>query len=407
VVRALLLFLLACCSFAAVADNGVHTSRELAYAHCDADAAPQRTANFDFRCEVSPAGSANYRDNIYQLPGGTFYSPAPGYWSWDASAECPSPATWDETSHTCKAPNNCPAKAPLIGVYAKGGDGTICSDGCEFQTGGGVGITLGGNTYSSGSWTPSGNACSANSKPPSVPFDPSKPVCVSNGESYATCVQPDGTHCVSSPSGAQLCWKPGETGPRITTDGTLGGNHQPANTPTPPPDNQVGPVDKSTTTTTTTINNVTTTTTTTITSGTGNTGGQANTGTGGTDSKGGKPTGNPTAGGSGDGKDGNGTGTAVSGFGTGLYTKTQDTIPSVYAEFKTAVQNAPIIHAADSFFSYSGGGACPVFTVPATAYWQTLTFDYLCKSPLSTLLQFGGYMVLAVAAFKAFKIAVY
>ncbi|MBH1408157.1 hypothetical protein I5U08_01380 [Stenotrophomonas maltophilia] len=81
------------------------------------------------------------------------------------------------------------------------------------------------------------------------------------------------------------------------------------------------------------------------------------------------------------------------------------TIPKVYAEFEQRVKKAPIIDATKRFFTVSVGGSCPVFTVPASAYWEAMTFDLHCSGAIFALLQLIGWVLLAMAAYKAGEIA--
>ncbi len=81
------------------------------------------------------------------------------------------------------------------------------------------------------------------------------------------------------------------------------------------------------------------------------------------------------------------------------------TIPKVYAEYEQRVKKAPIIDATKRFFTVSVGGSCPVFTVPASAYWEAMTFDLHCSGAIFALLQLIGWVLLAMAAYKAGEIA--
>ncbi|EMT5434803.1 hypothetical protein WMR10_000313 [Stenotrophomonas maltophilia] len=108
--------------------------------------------------------------------------------------------------------------------------------------------------------------------------------------------------------------------------------------------------------------------------------------------------------GEGDG-DGDGPGTPGEDGGP-LYERDKNlTIPKVYAEFEQRVKKAPIIDATKRFFTVSVGGSCPVFTVPASAYWEAMTFDLHCSGAIFALLQLIGWVLLAMAAYKAGEIA--
>ena len=89
-----------------------------------------------------------------------------------------------------------------------------------------------------------------------------------------------------------------------------------------------------------------------------------------------------------------------------LYESDTDlTIEKVYDKFRHRVENAPIIDATKSFFSISVSGSCPVFTIPATAYWDAMTFDFHCSGTFLAILQLMGWVLLAMAAFEAGRIA--
>jgi hypothetical protein len=79
------------------------------------------------------------------------------------------------------------------------------------------------------------------------------------------------------------------------------------------------------------------------------------------------------------------------------------TVGEVVSNFKIGVQAVPILSAANGFFTFTGGNSCPVWTVPATDYWDTLTFDAHCSGALANALSVGGTLLLAVYAFAAFK----
>lgn len=237
-------------------------------------------------------------------------------------------------------------------------------------------------------------------------FDPAKPVCTATGSSYKECVRPDGKHCVTGAKGSTLCWQPGETGPRNTEDGSLAGDRQVA-----PKAPAISSEIKNPTTvgnTTTTINNTTYNTTTAT--GTGNTGGQGNVGTGGSTGNGtgtsdGTGQGTGKGDGKGDGEEGDGEGNAGEGLGD-FYEGSDDTAESVMSDFMAQVQDTPLAQQVTSFMQVEGGGSCPVFTVPATAFWKYMTFDAHCSGDFLGFLQAMGWVVLALATYCAVRIAV-
>ncbi|WP_354546689.1 hypothetical protein [Rhodanobacter soli] len=93
-----------------------------------------------------------------------------------------------------------------------------------------------------------------------------------------------------------------------------------------------------------------------------------------------------------------------------MYTPGTDTPASVYGDFKAQVSASPIMSSASGFFSASGiGGACPTWHIPGNKYWGQagFSFDFFCADGMLALLALAGYMVLAVGAFSAFRIAIY
>jgi hypothetical protein len=72
------------------------------------------------------------------------------------------------------------------------------------------------------------------------------------------------------------------------------------------------------------------------------------------------------------------------------------------------VQNSPISTATTGFLTVNASGGCPDWTIPANMYWTSgFSFSFFCQSAFLQLLQNAGYLVLAVAAYAAFKIAIY
>ncbi|HEY8329026.1 MAG TPA: hypothetical protein VIO59_11350 [Rhodanobacter sp.] len=93
-----------------------------------------------------------------------------------------------------------------------------------------------------------------------------------------------------------------------------------------------------------------------------------------------------------------------------LYTPGTDTPASVYGDFKAQVSSSPIMSSASGFFAVSlGGSTCPTWQIPGNKYWgpSGFSFDFFCSSGMLALLALAGYMVLAVGAFSAFRIAIY
>jgi len=92
-----------------------------------------------------------------------------------------------------------------------------------------------------------------------------------------------------------------------------------------------------------------------------------------------------------------------------LYTASVDTPGSVYANFKSRVSGSPLITAAAGFFTVNASGSCPSWHIPGNQYWGQGGFDFtfFCDSGILAILALAGWIVLAVAAFSAFRIAIY
>lgn len=94
-----------------------------------------------------------------------------------------------------------------------------------------------------------------------------------------------------------------------------------------------------------------------------------------------------------------------------LYQAGTDTPASVYNDFKAQVSSSPIMSAATGFFDASSlsGSTCPTWHIPGNKYWGQagFSFDFFCSSGMLALLALAGYIVLAVGAFSAFRIAIY
>jgi hypothetical protein len=94
----------------------------------------------------------------------------------------------------------------------------------------------------------------------------------------------------------------------------------------------------------------------------------------------------------------------------GLYTASTDTPSSVYSTFQAQVAGSPIVSAATGFFTVSlTGTSCPTWHVPGNEYWGASGFDFalFCDLSFLAILVAAGYIVLGVAAFCAFRIAIY
>lgn len=92
-----------------------------------------------------------------------------------------------------------------------------------------------------------------------------------------------------------------------------------------------------------------------------------------------------------------------------LYQPTSQTLGSAYGDFKTQVSSSPLIGSATSFFSVNVTGTCPSWHIPGNKFWGEAGFDFtfFCDPGMIELLTLAGYVVLAIGAFCAFRIALY
>lgn len=328
-----------------------------------------------------------------------------------ASNQCPTPpgGVYNPETYECEEANPC-QDAPDLGpsaIVAENSNGKRCapyeSASCEYEraTDGMsksrvMGVMPNRKLFASG-WTATGQECSGATA--AEPYDPNKPICQAVGTNGAQeCIDPNGRHCITFASGLRTCWESnlGEEGARQSADGTQGadtqiGNPPPANQPPPNMQNPQPQGPPSNTEINGTGRN------TQIWGGSGTNGpGQPNTGTGGND---------PGAPG-GDGGDGEGegeeAGSPSSGLGD-LYEGNGKTVGDVVGEFRTRMENAPIASAATGFLTVSVANSCPVWTVPATDYWNEMVLNYHCTGQLAESLALGGWVVLALAAWAAFR----
>jgi len=79
-----------------------------------------------------------------------------------------------------------------------------------------------------------------------------------------------------------------------------------------------------------------------------------------------------------------------------LYKKSGKTVQKVLAEFKTAIEGAPILSKVKGFFgSCTGGGSCPTATWDGGQYAGKFDLGNLCSGPLLQLFQYAGFVFLA------------
>lgn len=256
------------------------------------------------------------------------------------------------------------------------GQGTVCKSSCS------VALVLNASSSGppSGSYAYSGGACPVSSGSTSKPLP-------SSSETY----NPDGSKTYCDPlSGKCVTAQFGSDAPPASSSST--GNHS---------------TDSSSVTDNPATTSSTTTNTTTTGDGTGGTG----TGSGSSTSVSQSKTDNPASSSSTSSKCTTGVcdvGEADGNLGQ-LYTPSADTPSSVYASFEAQVSQSPVIGAATSFFSFTPSGSCPAWHIPGNKYWGEAGFDFsfFCDPAFAAILKLAGFLVLAVAAFGAFRIALY
>ncbi|WP_152543260.1 attachment protein [Stenotrophomonas sp. RIT309] len=100
--------------------------------------------------------------------------------------------------------------------------------------------------------------------------------------------------------------------------------------------------------------------------------------------------------GTGEGEGGDGDGGAPGPTTGRLYKKSGKTVQKVLAEFKTAIEGAPILSKVKGFFgSCTGGGSCPTATWDGGQYAGKFDLGALCSGPLLQLFQYAGFVFLA------------
>lgn len=372
------------------ADQGIAYSTCLA--HRKAAAARSGWAEDMNQCQLTAGGDAYscfamdafLNPRACRLVAGAGGNAADNIYSWTAS---------------------CSSRGPLgSGLSKMTVAGNICSNGCAFSGGGGgLSIQLG----TSGPWygakdgaTPTGAVCN----PADAGEDLDGEECIQEG-TLTQCIRPDGKHCAVSSTGKYFCWEGSEAGTKnsgneASTKSPAGlgieGNKPPADPPRNNGDWQQtgsGNVNVSGPGGVTNYN---------VTNYSSSYGPQGN--GGGAEGEGGGGPGN--GGGDGEGE-GNGPGSPSGGSLTDLYTPTGKTMESVVDGWWDAVQSTPLLSKVNMFFgncSYSGG--CPTWAWESD-WTGAVSFTQLCDGTMGDVLTFAGFVVLAMGAFCAFRIAIY
>jgi len=389
-----------------VDDDGTHAN---AAAHCDASP-PGFPGNTNYKvggCSQATHGTGNKAIKRTATWGPNEAPTQFSETSWHIyhDAGCVLPLEFDDATNTCvDRQAACLAKndtlpQPNTQIYT----GQQCINGCVYGARSGKTGTTSDGTLAMifGEIGFTGATCSTNSPNPPDPNQENKAVCIPGNDGVKICSKPNGDTCYGASTGRFICWKPGEVGQK--QDGNVvqkrePGTKNPPTPPTPPPGETVSQSSTPKTTTQTTINNTTNTTTTT------------NWTTGNGTNPGGDPAGEPddgSGGGEGDGE-GDGPGEAGPGLGAdGPYEGDGRTVSDVISDFKSRIDAAPIRNVAQTFFTMNISGSCPVWTVPESEFTPTLTLSIHCSSEFASIWANAAWVVLAVAAFCAFRIAIY
>jgi hypothetical protein len=382
----------------AVAYDKMQAYKQTRLDYCIASISPSNAHRFSITMNYTddkahPAFFAEYRCYVDGNPTNINHYDSQ---QWHYNVPCAAGENYVRETDSCVDPAAaCLAKPALGPGKVTGGIGDACSGGCVFKNmQDAVSVGIGDPPV----WIvtghkPTGATCTANDYTPIASTEKQACEQAPNGQTF--CIKPDGQQCASASNGRQICWRPGETGQK--TDREVAQKRNPGTdptAPTPPPGETMTPKFPPQTTTTITNNTTITTTLTTGTTGSGTDAG----GPGGTDS------GQPGDGsGSGDGE-GGGVGSVGSGLGA-LYESDGRSVSDAYGEFKGRVEGSTLVSSADGFFSGCiGGGSCPAATWDAGEWGFVHDLADLCAGVLSELLGWAGWVVLALAAFAAFRI---
>lgn len=286
----------------------------------------------------------------------------------------------------------CAARPALTSGWGTIGVSGSCQGGCVYGAGpGSQQMTVNGTIYFSRAGAQAnGSVCDGK---PEDGQEVGEDQC-STINNLTQCVTSNGKHCAVASSGKRFCWNPNETGTKVSGNeaATKSPEGVAVNNPPVPPKNNgdwqttgQGGMSSSQGGNTTNYN---------VTNHTSNYG---------SNGSGGGAEGEGSGGGDGEG-DGDGPGTVGEGVGD-LYTPTDKTISSVFGEFRARVGESPIVDSVSSFFSVNVGGSCPVFTVAASEYWETMSWSAHCEGDFNALLTAAGWVLLALASFLAAYIA--
>jgi len=305
-------------------------------------------------------------------------------------------------------------QAHILSSYS--GDLAACNNGCKMMPVPGqssLGVGLGPNpsftSYSTAGWVATGDVCTKGDTGEKGDDDTGGG---NDGEqctqqdNLTQCMKSDGRHCAVASSGKEFCWQPGENG--IKASGNDAATKSPqgkeAKPPPLPPNNGGDWEQKAQSTVVESKDGASNTSNVTSWESSYGSQGQGASGNGASgEGKGGSGSGSGLGGGSGNGEgDGDGDGAGGVGDGAGdFYTSNGKTVSDVFQTFKARVSASPLIDAVQGFFTVSAGGACPTFTVPASEYWEAMTYDAHCSGDFLAALQAIGWVLMAVAALAA------
>lgn len=98
------------------------------------------------------------------------------------------------------------------------------------------------------------------------------------------------------------------------------------------------------------------------------------------------------------------------GCGTGNYGDEYEPSTKTYFQilsgFVNRMGNSPLISAASNFFDIGISASCPIWTIPATWVFPSIPIDMQCSAAMDTVWLFVAPVLLLVASFIAFRIAV-
>lgn len=289
---------------------------------------------------------------------------------------------------------SCSARPATSGGFFRQGAQTTCNNGCRYTPGTitETMVVAGKTYYRATNATPTGDVCTqASTDDSEVAADD----CTTVG-SLTQCVTKEGKHCAVASTGKKFCWTPAETGAKVSGNDAAVKSPQGVNVNTPQqaPSNGGEWEQKSQGQVTTgagsgpgTTNNVTT-----FQSNYGGTG------------NGGGAEGDPEGG---EGGENGGAGPGTGDTAGDLYTPSTDTVEGLMSTYWNSAKQTEAVSYINTFLgSCAYAGTCPQMTYEAE-YMGKVSFTQLCDGSLGSILVWAGFVVLAVAAYGGFRIAIY